>query len=121
MRKIVSVLSRLAAILPAILIVPSSVIAGPLPLATVARPTDDGPKVEKVGCWGYGWRGWGWYPGLLNLRPECWTAPRYVAPATPAVVASPSVVAPVAPVVPAKGRCWVPAAPDGHPGHWAAC
>jgi hypothetical protein len=115
MRKFVSVLARLT-MLPTVLVA-SSVIAGPQPLNVVAQPADDGPKVDNVACWGYGWRGWGVYPGWL--RPACtgaWTAPGYVVPA-------PTIVAPVvvAPVTPGANRCWSPSGPDGRPGHWAAC
>jgi hypothetical protein len=81
-------------------------------------PADQGAKIEKVVCYGYGWRGWGVYPGWL--RPACtgaYAAPGYVVPGP--AVAAPAVVVPVAPVAPAMGRCWV--APDGRQGYWAAC
>jgi hypothetical protein len=112
MRKLVSALTRLAAILPVVLIVPSSVIAGPLLGAAAVRPAGDGLVVENVACYGFGWRGWGIYPGWF--RPAC----AYVAPGY--VVTAP-VYAPVAPVYPTAGRCWVPPGPDGRPGYWAAC
>jgi hypothetical protein len=113
MRKSISALACLAAILSTILIVPSSIIAGPLPLAAVGRTAAaDNVKAEKVACYGFGWRGWGVYPGWF--RPAC--AGAYVTPGyvVPAPVYAPAVVAP------APGRCWV-APPDGRPGYWAAC
>jgi hypothetical protein len=68
---------------------------------------------EKVLCYGYGWRGWGYYPGWF--RPAC-TGPGsvYAAP-TAVVVPAPAYVARV------PGRCWVPADPYGRPGYWARC
>jgi hypothetical protein len=116
MRKSVSALACLAVILSTVLIVPSAIIAGPLPAATAARPAGDDLTVEKVLCWGYGWRGWGLYPGWF--RPACanaWAAPGYVVPA-PAYVPGY-----VAPAVPAAAPCWVPPGRNGQPGYWAAC
>jgi hypothetical protein len=115
MRKSISTLACLATTLAAILIVPSSIIAGPLLLAGAGRLADDSSKAEDVACYGFGWRGWGVYPGWF--RPACagaGAAPGYVVPAVPAY-------APVAPVYPAAGRCWVAPQPDGRPGYWAAC
>jgi hypothetical protein len=115
MRKSISTLVCLAVTLAAILIVPSSIIAGPLPLAAVGVPAGD-VKAENAACYGFGWRGWGVYAGWF--RPACagaWVTPGYVVPAP---VYAPAVVAPA---YPAAGRCWVPPGPDGRPGYWAAC
>jgi hypothetical protein len=84
-------------------------------MVTAVRPASNSLNaVENVACYGFGWRGWGVYPGWF--RPACagaWVAPGYV-------VAAP-VYAPVAPVYPAAGRCWIPPGPDGRPGYWAVC
>jgi hypothetical protein len=113
MHKFVHAIVRLAALLPPALVASSSVSAWPLPIVAVQRA---GLKaVEDVACFGYGWRGWGVYPGWF--RPACtgaYVAPDYVAPA-------PAYVPAYAPAYPAAGRCWVPPGPDGRPGYWAAC
>jgi hypothetical protein len=116
MRKFVLAFAGIAAFLPAGLI-SSPLSAAPLPSITAGRSVDDNIEaVEKVVCYGFGWRGWGVYPGWF--RPACtgaYLAPDYVVPAP--------VYAPVytAPVYPAANRCWIPPGPDGRPGYWAAC
>jgi hypothetical protein len=73
------------------------------------------PLAETVACYGYGWRGWGVYPGWY---PACnrvvYGAPAYAAPA-------PVYAAPVyaAPAYPSPRQCWVQAS-DGN-GYWTAC
>ena len=53
-------------------------------LARIAR---DMRPIEKAAvCYGVGWRGLGYYPSILGLRPSCWDtlpagAPVYPAPA----------------------------------------
>jgi hypothetical protein len=117
MRKFAHAIARLAALLSPALVASSSVSAWPLPVAAAVQPAGDGLKVvEDVACLGYGWRGWGLYPGWF--RPACtgaYVAPDYVTPAPAYVPAY------VAPVYPAAGRCWVPPGPDGRPGYLAAC
>lgn len=105
-----------AAILPASLIASSPLGATPIaPLAAAARPAvDESPPVAKVICYGFGWRGWGIYPGWF--RPACtgaYVVPGYVA----APVYPPAYAGPAYP----PGRCWVPPSPEGRPGYWAAC
>jgi hypothetical protein len=39
-------------------------------LARVAR--DVRPIQKAAVCYGVGWRGWGYYPSILGLRPACW-------------------------------------------------
>ena len=67
-------------------------------------------QTETVACYGYGWRGWGiypgWYPACYRVAPVY--APGYV------------VAAPAAPAPPPPGQCWV-ASPDGRGGYWKAC
>ena len=94
---------------------PSAVDATPLGSAAALRSTADSVRtIESIACYGFGWRGWGVYPGL---HPACLrVAPAYVAPG---YVAAAPVYA--APAYPAAGRCWIPATPDGRAGYWAAC
>ena len=100
-------LALLAAILPAA--VSTSPLAGaPLQAAAAVRSAAGNlGMTEQVACYGFGWRGWGIYPGWY---PACnrplYAAPVYAAPDYP---------------VPAPGRCWVPPTPDGRPGYWATC
>ena len=73
-------------------------------------------SAEPVACYGFGWRGWGVYPGWL--RPACWggayAPPAYVVGAAP-VYAAPVYAAP------ATQRCWVQTDPARNYGYWAAC
>jgi len=66
--------------------------------------------VENVGCWAYGWRGWGWYPGIFRCA-----GPPYPAYADVAPVAAP------APVYAEPRRCWVATDPYGQSGYWRRC
>ena len=80
----------------------------------IALIADSVRTVKSIACYGFGWRGWGVYPGL---HPACLrVAPAYVAPGY--VAAAPVYAAPAYPVA---GRCWIPATPDGRAGYWAAC
>jgi hypothetical protein len=65
--------------------------------------------VENVGCWAFGWRGWGWYPGLFRCAGPLY-APGYVV--APAPVYAPA---------PAPGRCWIMTDPERNAGYWGAC
>ena len=106
-------LAAAAAILPASLMASSPLGAAPI-APPAAAAADHSPPAEKVICYGYGWRGWGVYPGWL--RPACtgaYVVPGYVA----APVYPPAYAGPAYP----PGRCWVAPSPDGHPGYWAAC
>lgn len=117
MRKFILAFARIAALLPAGLMASSPLSAGPLPSQAAIRSVGDNlDAAENVLCYGFGWRGWGVYPGWF--RPACtgvYVAPGYVVPA-PAY-------APVyaAPAYLAANRCWIPPGPDGRPGYWAAC
>lgn len=62
---------------------------------------------ESVACYGFGWRGWGIYPGWY---PACYRVAPVYAPGY--VVAAPAYRA---------GPCWVPTSPDGRAGYWKAC
>jgi hypothetical protein len=85
--------------------------------ATIGSPSairtavDAITPTERVGCWAYGWRGWGWYPGLLRCA-----GPVY---GPPPVVAAAPIEAP-APVYVEPRRCWVPTDPYGA-GYWRRC
>src|SRR6266700_8215587 len=82
-----------------------------------AQPTMAGPSIrvatgtlttiDYVACYGFGWRGWGVYPGWL--RPACAGGAVYVAPGY--VAAAP--VYP-APTYPAPHQCWVQTDPRGY-------
>ena len=114
MRSLVFTVTAAAALWPAGLMTSSDVGAAPLPSATYFRSAADQLNMdEKVVCYGFGWRGWGVYPGWF--RPACagaYGAPAYVVPA-------PDYLA--APVYPAANRCWVRPGRDGRPGYWASC
>jgi hypothetical protein len=87
---------------------PLPVQAAPSPSSSTIRSAPELSRpAENVLCYGYGWRGWGYYPGWF--RPACAGAP------PPVVVPAPAYAAPV------PGRCWVPADPYGRPGYWARC
>jgi hypothetical protein len=90
--------------------------AAPLPSSSTIGPASELSRpAEKVLCYGYGWRGWGYYPGWF--RPACSNpGPAYVAPGS-VVVPAPAYVAPA----PVAGRCWVPPDTNGRPGYWAPC
>src|SRR5260370_40731075 len=77
--------------------------AGLRPAIEAVNPVAVNPVVSVVACWGYGWRGWGLYPGGLL---------RGVYPAPPAVYPAP-VYAP-APANATPGRGWID-------GSWRAC
>jgi hypothetical protein len=77
-------------------------------------------RAEPVACWGYGWRGYGWYselnvacwgPALLGspyVDPQIYAAPRSGGPA------------PYTPPFDDVRRCWIPDyGPNG--GRWRAC
>jgi len=83
-----------------------------MPLSVTRSAAAGIDQIEAVACYGFGWRGWGVYPGWF--RPACngaFAAPPYPAPSPTYAV----------PVYPTANRCWVPPAPDGRPGYWAAC
>jgi hypothetical protein len=80
--------------------------------ATMRSAANEASSVETVLCYGFGWRGWGWYPGWF--RPAC-----NGAYAAPAVVPAAPVYA--EPAYPAPRRCWVQTDPDRNVGYWAAC
>jgi hypothetical protein len=63
--------------------------------------------VKTVACYGFGWRGWGIYPGWY---PACY-------PVAPVYAPGYVVAAPAYP----PGRCWVSGSPDGRGGYWKAC
>jgi hypothetical protein len=96
----------------------ASACAMPLGSAdTIRSAANEVSPIETVLCYGFGWRGWGWYPGWL--RPACngaYVAPAYVAPAV--VPAAPAYAEPA---YPAPRRCWVQTDPDRNLGYWAAC
>jgi hypothetical protein len=69
-------------------------------------------KIGYVACYGFGWRGWGVYPGWL--RPACAGGPVYVAPGY--LAAAPVYPVPT-PAYPAPRRCWVQADPRSY-GYW---
>ena len=105
--RLVSALALATVLVPISLASPAGA-APPSSAAAVHAAEQNVSPVEHVVCFGYGWRGWGFYP---NWRPVCsGYAPAYVAPPVYAV-----------PVVPAPAnRCWV--APTAtNPGYWAAC
>jgi hypothetical protein len=94
-------------------------VTGWLGLASAAAATIGSPSairsavetmtpIERVGCWAYGWRGWGWYPGLLRCAGPVYGPPPVVADA------------PIAPVYIEPRRCWVPTDPYGA-GYWRRC
>jgi hypothetical protein len=115
MRNLVLGIAAAAAVLAAAS-TPSATYATPLGFAAALRlaAADSVRTIESVACYGFGWRGWGVYPGL---HPACLrAAPAYVAPGY--VAAAPVYAAPAYPIA---GRCWIPATPDGRPGYWAAC
>jgi hypothetical protein len=72
--------------------------ASAAPIGGVRLQNADGggaPLIEKVVlCDGVGWRGPGYYPSLLGLRPACWDTLPYGGPvyAAPAIVAAPPAV-----------------------------
>jgi hypothetical protein len=93
-------------------------IAGAGPSIRVATGALE--KIDYVACYGFGWRGWGVYPGWL--RPACaggavYVAPGYVAPGY--VAAAPVYPAP-APAYQTPHQCWVQTDPRGY-GYWGAC
>jgi hypothetical protein len=114
MRNLVLGIAAISAILPAGLMLSSPADAMMFGSAQSIRSAADSVRtIESAACYGFGWRGWGLYPGL---HPACLrVAPAYVAPG---YVAGAPVYA--APAYPAVGRCWV-SAPDGRSGYWAAC
>jgi hypothetical protein len=60
--------------------------------APSAHPIGEAPAIEQVAvCYGVGWRGLGYYPSLLGLRPACWDTLPYTGPVapTPAYIAVP--------------------------------
>ena len=49
--------------------------------AQIAR---DVRPIEKAAvCYGVGWRGFGYYPSILGLRPACWDMPAFAGPVYP--------------------------------------
>jgi hypothetical protein len=117
-----------AMILPALMRSPSATAMTLGDVSAMRSAIEATTPVEKA-CWGFGWRGWGWYPGWF--RPACGgayvapVAPAYVAPAyvAPAYVAPDAAYAAPAPVPPPAGprKCWVQSDPDRNSGYWAAC
>lgn len=99
-------------------------VASPLSAATTAKAasiaapavidaaSEKLAPVERVGCWAYGWRGYGWYPGFFRCGGPVYVATPYVAPA-------PAYVAP--PVYAAPNRCWIVTNPARNTGHWGPC
>src|ERR1700681_2681342 len=94
-----------AAVLPTFV---AASLVSPRALATVpgatdaVRPAIDSLEpIEKAACYGYGWRGWGVYPGWYPAcdRLPLYATPEYVAPAPAYVVPTPG--------YPAPRRCWV--------------
>jgi hypothetical protein len=58
--------------------------AGALPIAnadSAHAAFDDVGPIEKSACWGYGWRGWGWYPVCVPPPVPVVPAPAVAAPA----------------------------------------
>jgi hypothetical protein len=80
-------------------------------------------RAEAVACWGYGWRGFGWYP---EWNVACWGQPLLGAPyVDPPIYAAPrrggpTPAYPYTPPFDDVRRCWIP--DDGpNAGHWRAC
>ena len=48
------------------------------------------PITRAAVCYGVGWRGYGYYPSLLGLRPSCWDTLPNGGPVYPAPVHDPS-------------------------------
>jgi hypothetical protein len=109
MRKLVL---TVAAALPTLA---AALLVSPGAMAMMPGVTNAVRSIEKVACYGYGWRGWGIYPGWYPAcdRLPVYVTPEYVAPA-------PVYVAP-APAYPAPRRCWVQPGADGRQGYWQAC
>jgi hypothetical protein len=83
-------------------LVPAATAAATAPAGAIAdengRATADRPIEKVMVCYGIGWRGPGYYPSILGLRPACWdTLPSggAIYPAPPLVYAVPG--APVYP------------------------
>lgn len=89
-------------------------------LASASGEPNGRTPIEKVGCWGVGWHGPGWYPSLLGLRAACWGPLVYGAPA---YVAPPVVYAPAAPVyaVPPPATWYFCDNPQGYYPNVATC
>lgn len=106
------------ALLAAILAMSSAQAMGPNAARSLGAAAATLAPAESVACYGFGWRGWGVYPGWL--RPACWGAayapPGYVVGAAPVY----AVPAPIYPA-PAPQRCWVQTDPARNYGYWAAC
>jgi hypothetical protein len=102
-------------------------MASPLAGAPIGNPAGGLPaagpidRAEPVACWGYGWRGFDWYP---DWNVACWgpplLGPSYV---EPPIYAAPRRVGPTARYTPPFDdvrRCWIP--DDGpNAGHWRVC
>jgi hypothetical protein len=75
---------------------------------------------EPVACWGYGWRGYGWYS---ELNVACWGPALAGGPyVEPPVYAVPRAAPPYAYTPPFDDvrRCWIPDnSPNG--GRWRVC
>jgi|SRR6516165_3011009 hypothetical protein len=81
-------------------------------------------RAEPVACWGYGWRGFDWYP---DWNVACW-GPQLLGPSAiePPIYAAPRSVGRMPPYPPYTPpfedvrRCWIP---DNGPnaGHWHVC
>jgi hypothetical protein len=87
-------------------VAPAAAFTGPDPAGIRSALASTNP-VESVACWGYGWRGWGLYPGWF-------CGPIYAAPA---YVAPPAYGAPYYPPTAVDGppaQCWID-------GRWRRC
>ena len=76
-------------------------------------------RAERVACWSYGWRGYGWYP---EWNAACWGPQLLGFPdGDPPIYAAPrGEPPPYTPPFDDVRRCWVP--DDGRtPGHWRRC
>jgi hypothetical protein len=107
--------------LVAILCVASPSVGAPIGIPAAGRPAFDAFKrAERVACWGYGWRGYGWYS---ELNVACWGAALLGGPyVDPPIYAVPRIAGPPPYVPPFDGvqRCWIPDnGPNG--GRWRVC
>jgi hypothetical protein len=82
--------------------------------AVVSKVVDSSVRrpIEQIAvCYGVGWRGAGYYPSILGVRPSCWGAvyppPAYIV-SPPVIYAAPNAVVPVAPPLPVFYYCDIP-------------
>ena len=82
MRMSILAVSVAATALSVATLMPDQARALPLANSESAHATFDATSpVEKSACWGYGWRGWGWYSVCAPPPPPVVQAPAVAAPA----------------------------------------